>query len=80
MQPTQELVDELYRERVLRTRAIPLEEKLQAGAMLFEDICERMAAGLRDENPGADDATIQESLRRRLDLLRLLRTSQNDGQ
>ncbi len=74
MQPTQELVDELYRERVLWARAIPPEEKLLAGARLFEDVCERMAAGLRDENPEADEATIQELLRRRLDLLRRLRT------
>ena len=75
MQPTQELVDELYRERVLWARAIPPEEKLLAGARLFEDVCERMAAGLRDENPEVDEATIQELLRRRLELLRRLRTS-----
>ena len=74
MQPTQELVDELYRERILWARATPPEEKLLAGARLFEDVCERMAAGLRDENPEADEATIQELLRRRLDLLRRLRT------
>ena len=75
MGPTQELVDELYRERVLRVRATPPEERLLAGARLFEDVCERMAAGLRDENREADEATIQELLRRRLDLLHRLRAS-----
>lgn len=75
MVPTKEIIDEIYRDRVLRARATPLEEKLLAGARLFEDVCERMAAGLRDENPEADEETIQELLRRRLDLLRRLRTS-----
>ncbi len=73
MGPTQELVDELYRERVLRARVTPPEEKLLAGPRIFEEVCERIASGLRDENPGADEATIQELLRRRLDLLRRLR-------
>jgi hypothetical protein len=50
------------------------EEKLLAGARLFEEICQRMAAGLRDENPEADEATIQRLLRERLDLLLRLRT------
>ncbi len=75
MGPTQELVDEISRERVLRARATPPEEKLLAGARIFEDVCERMAIGLRDENPEADEAKIQELLRRRLDLLRRLRAT-----
>lgn len=76
MGPTQELADEIYRERVLRARATPPEQKFLAGARIFEDVCERMAVGLRDENPEADEATIQELLLRRLDLLRRLRSSQ----
>jgi hypothetical protein len=75
MGPTQDLVDEIYQDRVLRARATPPEEKLLAGARLFEEVCERMAAGLRDENPDADESTIQELLRRRLDLLRRVRSS-----
>jgi hypothetical protein len=72
MGPTQELIDDIYRERVIRARRIPIEQKLQAGGDLFEGVCERMAAGLRDENPGADDAKIQELLRHRLAILRRL--------
>ena len=68
-----ELIDSLYRERILRARATSPEQKLPAGAQLFEDICERMAAGLRDENPEADEATIQKRLRERLELLSRLR-------
>lgn len=72
MGPTQELVDAIYRERVLRARRTPIEFKLRAGGELFEEVCQRMADGLRDENPGADEATIQDLLRRRLALLRRL--------
>ncbi len=72
MGPTQELVDAIYRERVLRARRTPIELKLRAGGDLFEEVCQRMADGLRDENPGADEATIQDLLRRRLALVRRL--------
>ena len=76
MGPTQELVDELYRERVLWARAMTLEQRMLAGPQIYEDVCERMAAGLRDENPGADEATIQALLLRRLEFLRRLRGDQ----
>jgi hypothetical protein len=76
MEPTQELVDAIYRERVLRARQVPLEKKLLAGAELFEQACDRMRAGLRDENPGADEPTIEILLSRRLSLLRRLRSEQ----
>jgi hypothetical protein len=72
MQPTQKLVDELYRERVLRARATPLEEKLLDGPRLFEFACRVMTDGIRDENPDADEAVVQQILARRLDLLRKL--------
>jgi hypothetical protein len=72
MEPTQELIDEIYRERVLRARRTPIEHKILAGGELFERVCAGMADGLRDENPGADEAKIQELLRRRLELLRRL--------
>jgi hypothetical protein len=75
MESIKELAGELYRERVLRARATPPEQKVLAGARIFEEVCERMAAGLRDENPGADEDQIQELLRQRLDLLRRLRSS-----
>ena len=61
MEPTRELIDDIYRERVCAARAMSPEEKFLAGARLFEEVCERMAAGLRAENPGADEATIANS-------------------
>lgn len=76
MQPTQELLDDIYRERVLRARLVPLEQKLLAGGELFESVCDRMRDGLRDENPGAGRETIEVLLGRRLELLRRLRSGQ----
>jgi hypothetical protein len=72
MESIKELADAIYRERVLRARRTPIELKIEAGGELFEGVCQRMTDGLRDENPGADEATIQDLLRRRLALLRRL--------
>jgi hypothetical protein len=76
MEPTEELLDNIYRDRVLRARQVPLGKKLLAGGELFEQVCDRMRDGLRDENPGVGKETIEELLGRRLDLLRRLRSGQ----
>ena len=73
MEPTQELLDAIYRDRVLRARQVPPGNKLLAGGELFEQVCDRMRDGLRYENPGVGEETIEELLGRRLDLLRRLR-------
>ncbi|HEY7157175.1 MAG TPA: hypothetical protein VH575_24695 [Gemmataceae bacterium] len=76
MGPTQELVDSIYRERVLRARRIPLGEKLLAGPELFARSCQFMADGIRNEYPDADEQRVQELLVKRLALLRRLEQSQ----
>jgi hypothetical protein len=76
MEPTQELLDAIYRDRVLRARQVPPGKKLLAGAELFDQVCRRMRAGLRDENPEAGEQTIEALLRRRLKLLRRLRSEE----
>ena len=38
MQPTPELIDQLYRDRVLCARRMPPEEKLLAGAELYDGV------------------------------------------
>lgn len=73
MEPTKELADQLYRERVLRARRMSIEEKSWLGAQLFEEVCERMADGLRNEHPEADEAQIRHLLRERLRRLRQVR-------
>ena len=72
MGPTQELIDDMYRERVLRARKTPIEQKILAGAELFESACQVTCAGIRHENPGADEARVQDLLRDRLALARRL--------
>ncbi len=72
MQPAQELIDNLYRERVLRARRTPPEEKLLAGPRLYEEVCERMRWGIRDEYPDADAKQVEQILAERIALLRRL--------
>jgi len=73
MGPTQELIDDLYRERVLRARATPVEDKFLAGPQLFAAVCRRMADGIRNENPEADERRVQDLLAERLAFLARLR-------
>ena len=54
MQPTKELIDALFRDEVLRARRMPPEEKLLAGARLFEYACQITAAGIRNQFPEID--------------------------
>ena len=72
MQPTPELIDQLYRERVRRARQMPPEAKLLAGAELYEDVCGRMRAGIRHQYPDADERRVNEILRERVNRLRRL--------
>ncbi len=72
MEPTKQLVDELYREEVLRARAMSPEEKLLDGPRLFDYACRITMDGIRAQHPDADDERIQEILRQRLALGRRL--------
>ena len=72
MEPTNELIDELYRERVCRARETPPEEKLLAGPRGFERSCRIMADGIRDQFPDADEHRVREILTERLALIRRL--------
>jgi hypothetical protein len=72
METIPELADDIYRERVLRARRTPIEEKVRAGAELFESACQVTCAGIRHQNPGIDEAQVQGILRERLALARRL--------
>jgi hypothetical protein len=60
------LADELYRERVLRARQTPPEEKVLAGQRLFESACRITLAGIRNQFPGQTEDHYLEILRQRL--------------
>jgi hypothetical protein len=66
MEPTQELVDSLYRDKVRQARAMTPEQKLLAGPQLFDHVCRIMRDGIRHQHPGADERRVGEILRERL--------------
>lgn len=72
MGPTKELIDELDRDEILRARRMPPGEKLFAGVELFDCACQMTLAGIRHQNPEADEQQVREILRQRLVLARRL--------
>jgi hypothetical protein len=68
MEPTDELIDSIYLEKVQRARRTPISEKLMAGPRLFAFSCEASRAGIRLQNPKASPAEVELLLRKRLEL------------
>ena len=64
--PYASLAAELYRERVIRARQMPVEEKILAGQRLFEAACKITLLGIRNQHPGASDEECRKILRERL--------------
>lgn len=69
------LADAIYRERVLRARRTPPEERILQGPELFDYACSISLCGLRDEMPSATEAELRQGLRRRLAIGRQLKNS-----
>ena len=57
----------LYREEVVRARAMSAEDKLLEGPRLFERACRIMTDGIRHQHPDLDEEGIAALLRKRLD-------------
>ena len=72
MKPTPELIDAIYRDKVLRARRQPLAEKLLDGPRLYAMASEFAKAGIRAQHPEADEAEVLEILKKRLALKRRL--------
>lgn len=72
MEPTPQPIDALYREEVLEARAQPPEEKLLAGAQLFDMACRITLDGIRAQHPDADEQECERILEARLALGRRL--------
>lgn len=68
----QPLADALYRERVLRARRTPPEERILEGPRLFDYACSITLSGLKAEQPNATESELRAALRRRLQLARKL--------
>jgi hypothetical protein len=72
MEPTQELIDDIYREKVLRARKMKPEEKLAAGGKLFAFAVESTKAGIRHQFPGISEERVREIVTERLALQKRL--------
>lgn len=72
MEPTRELIDDIFRERVFRARQVAPEQKFLDGPRLFDMCCRIMADGIRNEFPDADERRVQEILAQRIALSRRL--------
>ncbi len=62
----QPLADALYRERVLRARRTPPEERILDGIRLYDQAIERMRLGVQLQNPRAEPAEIEDLLKQRI--------------
>ena len=72
MSPTENLKDDLYRDRLLRARRMSAEEKLSAGPRLFESACRITLAGIHNQSPSLTEAEMRNLLRQRLEWRRRL--------
>ncbi len=70
MQPTKELIDALYLDKVRQARAMSPEQRLSAGFDLFELTTSIMADGIRSQFPNANQQQVYAILRERLALIR----------
>jgi hypothetical protein len=77
MEPTKQLIDAIYRDRVLSARKTAPEVKLRASLELDEYACGLMRDGIRNQFPDADEQRVEEIVRQRLALARRLRNPHN---
>jgi hypothetical protein len=72
MQPTKELIDALYWERVEKARRMSPQQRVVAGLEMFDLASSIMADGVRSQFPDADENRVREILRERLALIQRL--------
>lgn len=64
--------DESYREQIWQAREMKPEEKLLAGARLFDRVCRTMVSGIRHQFPDASEEEVQRILDHRLEIAKRL--------
>jgi hypothetical protein len=72
MEPTNELVDAIYREKVVRSRRMSVGKRIEVGAELSDLGREMMRQAIRNDNPMASEEEILVEVRRRVALSRNL--------
>jgi hypothetical protein len=68
MDDTKQMADQVFRQRVLRARAMSPEEKFAAGPRLFEYASEITLSGIRNQHPDADELEVRRIFSERLSL------------
>jgi hypothetical protein len=63
MEPSPELIAAVYRDKVLAARAMSAEQKLLAGAELFDYASQITMCGIRKRNPAASPSEVIQILR-----------------
>lgn len=66
MESIPELVDQIFRERIIRARKLTFEDKFFAGEELFHMACEITKGGIRSQNPEANEDEVYQLLLKRL--------------
>jgi hypothetical protein len=72
VEPTPELVDAIYREKILRSRRMTIQKRLEVAAELSDIGRQMMREAIRRENPAASDDEVRQLMRGRLELKRKL--------
>ena len=72
MEPTAELIDAIYREKVLRSRRMTPSKRIAIGAELSDIGRQMMREAIRRENPAASSEQVHQMMRRRIELSRKL--------
>lgn len=70
MEPTPELIRQLRQDKIDAARKMTEEQRLAAGAELFDCACEVVVSGIRMQHPDADEQQVQRLLKERIELLR----------
>jgi hypothetical protein len=72
MKPTNDLIDDIYLEKVLRARTLPMAEKILDGPRLYAYACEAVRAGVQSQNPEATPEELKLLVQKRFELIRQL--------
>jgi hypothetical protein len=73
MEPSKELIDELYRAKIRQAASMTPEQRFCSGPDLFDMACELMRSGIRMQHPMADETEVDRLLDERLALGRRLK-------
>ena len=70
MKPTKELLDQIRRERILRARATPPEQRIIEGLKMTDAAVKFMEAAIRSQFPNFTDSEVSAEMERRYEIAR----------